>query len=377
MTLLAKQPPERIQTADAVIAQIDAILGAATPGPMSVGAASVRGAFDATALGVPPSSARLSAAAISQRASNIANTARDLLDRALPEPVRTTFTGRFVRIAGRKVPTWALVAAATVVLIAGSILVARLGDEVSAEPSAVTTSIAQPERDLDAELRENVEKARTGDPAAIAALQKRPSGERAAAEWQALAQGLFKIRQPRAAVDAYAGAVGKDAGLANDPKLLSDVRRAAEQSESSEAALRLSASSLGAAGADLLYDVWMAFRRSKEWPDLGERARALLESEDARKHASPALRVALDLHAARGCTVYKELMGRAVQYADERSVPLLKPLGHTRGCGFLGLGDCYTCLRSTMELSDAMKNAQTRPAPTFSAGPSASSGSGR
>jgi hypothetical protein len=301
---------------------------------------------------------------MSERASLIAISARHAIERAVQEKPWTPLVERRVRVAGRLVPLWALGAGVTLALVVGSVLVARTGDEnVPAETPAAR--IVEPERDVDAELRELMTKAKAGDRAALAELQKRAESKRSAPQWQAIAEGLMRIRDYAGAVHAYVGAVRKDPSLRKDPRLLGDVRYAAELGESSEQALQFAADSLDAAGADLLYDVWATFRRVKDKQAIAERAKALLDSQPVRGHASPALRIALDLHAAKGCPAYKELMPAAVQHADERSVGLLRPLNHGRGCGFLGLGDCYACLRGPGLLADALRSAQGRPSPTF------------
>jgi len=36
-----------------------------------------------------------------------------------------------------------------------------------------------------------------------------------------------------------------------------------------------------------------------------------------------------------------------------------------RGCGFLGLADCYGCLRAGKDLANTADNVASRPAPSF------------
>lgn len=49
--------------------------------------------------------------------------------------------------------------------------------------------------------------------------------------------------------------------------------------------------------------------------------------------------------------------------ADQRSVERLAELSKTTGCGEGGREDCYPCLKVDNELSEALTQAQTRPAP--------------
>ncbi len=63
------------------------------------------------------------------------------------------------------------------------------------------------------------------------------------------------------------------------------------------------------------------------------------------------------------CSDYAELLPRAIEFADERSEKKLKSLNGTRGCGFLGMQDCYPCLRKGSDLEAAQKAAGKREAP--------------
>ena len=57
---------------------------------------------------------------------------------------------------------------------------------------------------------------------------------------------------------------------------------------------------------------------------------------------------------------------RAATEGDMRLVPSLKRFEDRRGCGFLGLGDCYSCLRAGKELANTADSAGGRPGPAFS-----------
>ena len=50
---------------------------------------------------------------------------------------------------------------------------------------------------------------------------------------------------------------------------------------------------------------------------------------------------------------------------DDRSSRPLTALASRKGCGFLGLGDCFSCLRRGTDLADAQKAAQQRKSPEF------------
>jgi hypothetical protein len=151
--------------------------------------------------------------------------------------------------------------------------------------------------------------------------------------------------------------------------LLADVRGAADRADVGMEALEFAARSLGAGGADLLLDV---VERGKVTGSaaLAAQARTLLEDEAVRKQASPALKALFSLQAAMKrpkCTELKALLPELSRSADERSLSILGRLAERRGCGFLGLGDCYGCLRSNAELTRTIELARGRPRPSFPA----------
>jgi hypothetical protein len=63
----------------------------------------------------------------------------------------------------------------------------------------------------------------------------------------------------------------------------------------------------------------------------------------------------------------KNLLPRVRDNGDARVVPTLARFADRRGCGFLGLRDCFTCLRTDKgkDLAAAQKAAAERPAPKF------------
>jgi hypothetical protein len=209
------------------------------------------------------------------------------------------------------------------------------------------------------------ELAARGDRAALGKLAARPDAGRSSAEWQALATGYTVLKDYPASLAAYGAAARLDPALGNDAKLLGDVRRAAEQPATQGAALDLAATGLGSGGADLLFDLWSTNRTRQGAKSLADAARAKLDQAEVKEHSSPALRVALDLMSARGCSGYRALLPRAVEHADARSLPVLNKLTVGRGCGFLGISDCFYCLRGDSKLGAAVENAKSRPAPSF------------
>jgi hypothetical protein len=210
-----------------------------------------------------------------------------------------------------------------------------------------------------------IQKAGAGDRDAITKLQARPDGQRSAAEWRALGRGFTLVSQGKPSMNAYKKALTLDPGLAKDPALLADIRRAALSSATTSDAIELALAHLGSRGADLAYDVWSATRSSKDNQEVARIAKGFVDGNAIRTKASPALLIALDLIKAKTCPNFKELLPRAKQSADSRSLSKLKSLSARRGCGFLSLGDCYPCLRSGDALEEALKAAESRPAPSF------------
>ncbi len=138
--------------------------------------------------------------------------------------------------------------------------------------------------------------------------------------------------------------------------------------QTSEAALKFAANALGASGRRL------AVRRlgtpSRAVPSraaLAKGARSYLDDEAVRVKASPALKLLLELGKAQkeGCASVKRWLVRVASEADARVLPALKRFDDHRGCGFLGLSDCYSCLRAGKELGTAADGAAGRPAPNF------------
>jgi hypothetical protein len=212
------------------------------------------------------------------------------------------------------------------------------------------------------ELSATIALARSGDRAALGVLQARRESSRTAAEWEAIGLGRAKANEYGAALGALEHAVQLDSSLSNDQDVLVTVRRAADQDDVRRRALDFAAGPLGAGGADVLFDVWASTTEKTEATTL---AKSLLDRDDVHAHASEALRVALDLRHTTRCDDVKKLVPTALQSADERAYRPLMALSSRHGCGFLGLGDCFSCLRTGHDLSDAQKAAQSRKAPRF------------
>ena len=102
------------------------------------------------------------------------------------------------------------------------------------------------------------------------------------------------------------------------------------------------------------------------------RAKASLAKAEVRANASPAAGVLLDFRAAKDCAKKRELLPRAESDGDGRMLSTLKSMRSTRGCGFAGLRDCWSCLRDGPAREDAIGGIERRVPAAPSAEPSAS-----
>jgi serine/threonine-protein kinase len=372
LRLLRKNPSERVQSAQELVERIDAILSGAPPKSW---AAVPLSAQDAPAsIAVPSAQAALEP--IEQYAKTMLGAG------APPVPASTSkvtaFTqsvlskvsgiGPSVSIAGKRVSTGILAAVGGLALILGIlvtvlVMLANGGSNGGAKAEPLT----KPE---DPDIAMLVAKAETGDVKAIAELSARPEGDRTATEWRAVGMGYAKLGQLLTAVQTYSAGIKSHEALAADPALISDLRRAADDKEASDDALRVAAEQLGPTGVELIYDVWENAKGRPDKAAVTKLAKTYLDDEALLAKAPAALQILIELpkvQKAEGCPGVKRLLPKIGEVADDRIVPQLKRLNERRGCGFLGLADCYSCLRSTSDLATALQSAQSRPGPQFRA----------
>ena len=155
-----------------------------------------------------------------------------------------------------------------------------------------------------------------------------------------------------------------------DEQIADQLVKAAGVLKSQDAAFEVLEKHMGSEGPDILYD--MVFGNRAGANKLATtRASKSVRSDAVKKKASPAMAVALDLRFTGGCQGKHALLDRAKQYGDDRSLAQLRGLLHAKGCGFLGLSDCWKCMRSDRKLSDAVA-AITKREKADSAAPSSS-----
>ncbi len=366
--LLQRSPDDRPQTAASLVERVDAILGY-SPAP-SAAFAPVSGqsprrvvaktspagrppdvAFANTVVGeAPPSLPREST--ISRLKGGVA----PVLARVMP------LLKRRVAVGPKQVPLGVLGAALvglpvllTLVFSAGS---PHTAGQAGGAGSAL---LAAP---VDDDLAQLMKRAEGGDRTALAELPGRAATAKLAPAYLALGRGYFKIGQVDAGLRAYRSGGNLDPKLGEANNVLGDLRRGLAEAKNEQLALEVAAV-LGAGGADFLYDVYDSNRTTNA--TLSKQAKVLLDSDAVQAQQSPALKLAFELFKAKtdGCSAVKKLLPRIEESGDIRVVPALTRLGERRGCGFLGLRDCFACLRSAngKDLAAAQKAASARPAP--------------
>jgi hypothetical protein len=371
--LLEKEPSRRIQTASELVARIDRLLrntaiapAGSLPPPALPSAAPGSLAHARTAIGIPTRG--FDPKLVLAKASR-------LVRLELPALLRRVHRSLLlpVKIGRQELPRYALVGAVSLALLPPLVLwLAKSGGSETAGIEKKTTDPSSPDappRDSVDEKREKVAtSAEGGDREALAAIEAIPPRERRASEWRALAHGQCALGDSAGCAAAYKAAVLGAASLKRDPILLADVRRLAENTVAYEEAMRLCAHHLDANGVDILFDVWSSTRSDKDAQALNRRARQFLDDGSVRDHASRELRITLDLERAekkRRCKDVPDLLAKATEYADERALSVLDKLAVGRGCGLLGLGDCWSCLRGNKDLKDARSAAAARKGPSF------------
>jgi serine/threonine-protein kinase len=376
--LLKKDRDQRVQSAEELIERIDVILGApgSAAGVAGIPASGVmragRGARSSADITIVEAQAAEGFAPTilgetTPHALSRNGLAESLLKRQLVLG-KSLLKRQFV-FGQRSIPLWLLGAGAlslvfgiATLIVIGSLLFGGKPEAESLKDDASNSAVAK-----DSELSQLIARAQTGDQTALAELSARPEPMRAEAEWLALGRGYAKLAQLSASLAAYQKGVAAKPALSSDPKLIADVRRAALDAPTSEAALKFAASALGTNGVDVVYDVWDSSKAVPSRAALSKVARSYLDDDAVRAKAAPALKLLLELGKAQkeGCAGVKRWLARAATDADARVLPALKRFDDRRGCGFLGLNDCYSCLRAGKELGAAASGAAARPAPNF------------
>jgi serine/threonine protein kinase len=284
-----------------------------------------------------------------------------------------------VAFGRKKVPLWVPAAS----LIGGISLGAYLALTALTPPAEKEAVVQGPSIDVEERL---LDEARSGDREAVSELRRlatergknrdshllpEESSPRVASRFLALGRGYSVIKHHSAAIEMYREAVRLDAHLAQDTELLLDVRVAMAARDAVDDGLQFALSTLGAHGADLIYDVYLDHVGQPGKTSVVARAMKLVKSSELLEQATPELRVALRLENAKFCHEYRDSIPSAVRDADDRSLPKLRSLLNRRGCGTDRNEDCFVCLRRDEgSLERAIETAASRSAPTFVRAPS-------
>ncbi len=365
--LLQRLPDDRPQSAADLVARVDAILGY-SPAP-SVAFAPVSGQSPRRVVASPPSVPKVPDVAF---ANTVVGQAPPSLPResaifwlqAALAPVLALvvpLAKRRIPIGSKQVPL-GLIGAALVGLPLVLALAFSAGSGGAGQTSGVGSALAA--APVDDDLAELMKRAEGGERTALAELLGRAAQAKLAPAYLALGRGYFKLGQLDAGLRAYRSGGSLDPKLGEAPGVLGDLRRGLADAANEQLSLE-AAAVLGAGGADFLYDVYDSNRTINA--TLSKQAKVLLDSDAVQSQQSPALKLALELPKTKneGCTAVKKLLPRIEASGDIRVVPVLTRLGERRGCGFLGLRDCFACLRgaSGKDLAAAQKAASERPAP--------------
>ncbi len=361
--LLQRAPEDRLQSAAEIAAAVDAVLGYSAA-PASAVFAPVSGQLAAGQLAAKRASVSSEVAyantVVGVQAPQVTENPWALGLKAVLQ-LGNNLARRRVAVGSRQVPL-GLIGGLLFGLPVVLALVLALGSSHSSSAAGPAASAGTLQAPVDDDLADLMKRAEAGERPALAELLGRAAEEKSAPAYRALGRGYFKIGQLDAGLRAYRAGGKLDPALGDSPEVLGDVHRALGDAPNQQLALEVAAD-LGARGADFLYDVWDDKQPANA--ALSKQAKALLDTETVQLHASAALKVALDLPKAKteGCQAVKKLLPRVEESGDARVVPQLTRFGDRRGCGFLGLGDCFSCLRRGKELSNAQKAASTRPAP--------------
>jgi serine/threonine-protein kinase len=201
-----------------------------------------------------------------------------------------------------------------------------------------------------------------GDENALKTLLEIPAQRRDRDLWLVLAKGEMAQERPEAAMKLLREAVSAKPELANDEELSRLVRLGANDAEGSKIALATAAEALGSRGTDILFSVWADTKRRTPITALAEH---YLQQKEVVAHASPALKLALDLREDFDCDKARTLLGEVQKVGDTRALNPLAKLRKKRGCGAGKRLDCYPCLRDDDLLETAIAAAADRPGPKY------------
>ncbi len=199
----------------------------------------------------------------------------------------------------------------------------------------------------------------------VAAPELRPPSLGAANQGDVLAASALAESQKKNHATALAfveRTLTVDPSFASDDRLSIAVLAAARESATWKRAFKLLEGPMAGRGAELIWDI-----ASDKQAPLAARQRAgvWLRSATFRKHATPALLLAAELRTARTCEQARNLLARAKEVGDERSLSQLEAWQARTGCGKKRQEDCMPCLRADVRLEEAIAAVRARPTPPW------------
>jgi serine/threonine-protein kinase len=367
--LLAKEPSDRFQTPQEVLERVDALFASLKlrwPPP----SASASQSHDAVTQPRIPAIHRAITAIRQRSLALVTGSAGGGAAGSSAVPVgaesSSTWQGRLLtslHVPGPlrerllQTPRWPwLLAVGVLVIAAGAITALALhspdesGTVTVGKPRAAVrrpaaaSSVAQAE--IDAVTAQG--------PAALLTLAQRyPTDPRIR---RAIVHSYISARRYAEALPAIAELAALDPGVGRDLEIIQAIVAALNDPATSNRATELLERDLGEAGVELLYDLTTR-QTGARWKS---RLMQSLAKPEVLANASPALRVAIDLRAAKRCEAKRDLLPRVQSEGDARALTQLRALAQTQGCGFLGLGDCFPCLRKGTVLRDAITALEAR-----------------
>jgi eukaryotic-like serine/threonine-protein kinase len=143
-----------------------------------------------------------------------------------------------------------------------------------------------------------------------------------------------------------------------DDAVLRVVVTAATRPDTADEAFALMEGPLGARGVDGLIEIAMSKTIALPYRN---RANKSLGRTEVRANATPAAGILIDFKTATACAAKRDLLDRVKTSGDARMLALLKTMKTPRGCGFMGMRDCWPCLRKDDALDEAIRALEEKP----------------
>jgi serine/threonine-protein kinase len=353
--LLQRSPDARPSTAREVLAALETMTAGETPSPVSVSR--------------PDVAARISSVGLAKTQLPEAAPSSMRMVQHVPAPVRA-WSARAIdalppRLQGLPKPAIAagLAAIVAVPLIVVIVAVAALrsgGDTKDPRHEGTTstsTTADEPTKAPVGPTDADLAKAKQAGPSGLEALAKQyPADARVARTRVAVCADAKRWSD---ALEATRRLLAIDPNMASSKEVDDAVSGAVTSGTAADLdlAIDLMSGPMGAAGVDLLIELQarpglVAATKTRLGQALGEAG--------VREHASPAASVFIELRATKKCEERRTLLERAAKDGDARSLATLEAMQRKSGCGFLGLSDCWSCMRKDSALDDTVQAVRAR-----------------